>query len=107
GRPPVDTAALAVDADQSAGLFRREPGRREPGIAEARGAVDGGLGGRADPHVDRLGRARRDARTVELVAAVAAHRLPRKQATDRAERLLEGRGPVFDAGPHRVELLGA
>ena len=100
-------AALQVKRGERPGALREEPRRGEPAVAQPRGPVDGGLGGRSDPHLDGIGWTRGDASIVEMIAAVGAHGLAREQAPHGVEPLLERRRPVLQVGAHGVELLGA
>ena len=97
-------AAVQIPADLLPRLFEGEPGRGEPAVGDARGAVDGRTGAGTDPVLDGLGGTERHLRVLHHEASLRRHRFAGEEALHEAEGLFEGRRALLDVGAHGEEL---
>src|SRR5207245_7500713 len=80
------------------------PGRGEPAVGDARGAVDGRSGARADPVLDGLDGTQGHLRVLHDEAPLRRHRFAGEETLHEVEGLFEGRRTLLDVGAHGEEL---
>ena len=101
---PVACARFAIGRGLLACLVGDDVGIGEPTVAHARGTVDGRRRGGTDPHLDGIGRDRRDPSRMNLVRALGSHRSTGEQLSHDVEPRLESGHARAQRCPHRREL---
>ena len=106
GRVTVRGGTLAVEIKYPRAWCGVRGAVGEEPVTEAGGAVDGALGGAADPHLHRFGRDGRHDRLVQSIGTVGGHGLAGEETADDVQTGLEaGRAPgVVDAHPGELLL---